>query len=35
MRMTRNARRATRKTRPRWYGNIKMDLREIGWGGMV
>jgi hypothetical protein len=18
----------------RWMGNIKMDLREIGWGGM-
>jgi hypothetical protein len=20
--------------RPRWEDNIKMDLREIGWGGM-
>jgi hypothetical protein len=21
-------------TRPRWEDNIKMELREIGWGGM-
>jgi hypothetical protein len=24
----------TRKARRRWKVNIKMDLREIGWGGM-
>jgi hypothetical protein len=24
----------TRKTRRGWEDNIKMDLREIGWGGM-
>jgi hypothetical protein len=22
------------RTRRRWVENIKMDLREIGWGGM-
>jgi hypothetical protein len=22
------------KPRPRWVGNVKMDLREVGWGGM-
>jgi hypothetical protein len=22
------------RRRPRWVDNIKMDLREIGWGGM-
>jgi hypothetical protein len=22
------------RPRRRWVGNIKMDLREIGWGGM-
>jgi hypothetical protein len=22
------------RPRPRWVGNIKMDLREIGWDGM-
>jgi hypothetical protein len=22
------------RTRRRWAGNIKMDLREIGWGGV-
>jgi hypothetical protein len=22
------------RTRYRWENNIKMDLREIGWGGM-
>jgi hypothetical protein len=22
------------RPRHRWVGNIKMDLREIGWGGM-
>jgi hypothetical protein len=22
------------RSRPRWVDNIKMDLREIGWGGM-
>jgi hypothetical protein len=22
------------RLRPRWVDNIKMDLREIGWGGM-
>jgi hypothetical protein len=25
----------TWKTRRRWDDNIKMDLREIGWGGVV
>jgi hypothetical protein len=24
----------TRKTRHRWEDNIRMDLREIGWGGV-
>jgi hypothetical protein len=24
----------TRKTRRWWKDNIKMELREIGWGGM-
>jgi hypothetical protein len=24
----------TRKTRRRWEDNIRMDLRDIGWGGM-
>jgi hypothetical protein len=24
----------TRKTRRRWEDNIRMDLREMGWGGM-
>ena len=24
----------TWKTRCRWEGNIKVDLREVGWGGM-
>jgi hypothetical protein len=24
----------TRKTRRMWVDNIKMNLREIGWGGM-
>jgi hypothetical protein len=23
-----------RRARRRWMGNIKMDFREIGWGGM-
>jgi hypothetical protein len=23
-----------RRPRSRWVDNIKMDLREIGWGGM-
>jgi hypothetical protein len=22
------------RTRRRWFYNMKMDLREIGWGGM-
>jgi hypothetical protein len=22
------------RPRPRWEDNIKMDVREIGWGGM-
>jgi hypothetical protein len=26
--------RTIRKPRRRWEDNIKMDLREIGWGGM-
>jgi hypothetical protein len=26
--------RPLRKPRRRWEDNIKMDLREIGWGGM-
>jgi hypothetical protein len=26
--------RTVRRTRRRWKGNIKMDLREIGWGGV-
>jgi hypothetical protein len=25
-------RRPLRKPRHRWEGNIKMDLREVGWG---
>jgi hypothetical protein len=24
----------TRKTRYSWEDNIKMDVREVGWGGM-
>jgi hypothetical protein len=27
------AKRAVGRPRPRWEVNIKMDLREIGWGG--
>jgi hypothetical protein len=23
------------RPRRRWVDNIKMDLREIGWGGMI
>jgi hypothetical protein len=26
--------RAVRRPRRRWDDNIKIDLREIGWGGM-
>jgi hypothetical protein len=26
-------RRALRRPRRRWEDNIKMDLREVGWGG--
>jgi hypothetical protein len=26
--------RPLRRPRRRWMDNIKMDLREIGWGGM-
>jgi hypothetical protein len=26
--------RPLRRSRRRWVDNIKMDLREIGWGGM-
>jgi hypothetical protein len=26
--------RPIRRQRRRWVDNIKMDLREIGWGGM-
>jgi hypothetical protein len=26
--------RPLRRPRCSWMGNIKMDLREIGWGGM-
>jgi hypothetical protein len=26
--------RPLRRTRRRWVDNIKMDLRETGWGGM-
>jgi hypothetical protein len=26
--------RPLRTSRRRWVDNIKMDLREIGWGGM-
>jgi hypothetical protein len=26
--------RAVVRTRPMWKGNIKMDVREIGWGGV-
>jgi hypothetical protein len=25
----------TRRPRRRWVNNIKMDLREIGWSGLV
>jgi hypothetical protein len=25
---------STRKTKTRWVDNIKMDIGEIGWGGM-
>jgi hypothetical protein len=25
---------SNRRPRPRWEDNIKMDLGEIGWGGM-
>jgi hypothetical protein len=28
-------RRPLERPRHRWVGNIKMDLREIGWYGMV
>jgi hypothetical protein len=28
------AKRPLGKPRRRWVDNIKMDLREIGWGGM-
>jgi hypothetical protein len=28
-------RRPLRRPRRRWVDNIKMDLREIGWGGVV
>jgi len=24
--------RPLRRLRPRWEGNIKMDLQEVGWG---
>jgi hypothetical protein len=27
--------RPLRRRRRRWVDNIKMDLQEIGWGGMV
>jgi hypothetical protein len=27
-------RRPLRRPRRRWEDNIKLDLREIGWGGM-
>jgi hypothetical protein len=27
-------RRPLEKPRRRWVGNVKIDLREIGWGGM-
>jgi hypothetical protein len=27
-------RRPIRRAKRRWVENIKMDLREIGWGGM-
>jgi hypothetical protein len=27
-------RRPLGRPRPRWKDNIKMDLREVGWGGM-
>jgi hypothetical protein len=27
-------RRPLEKPRPRWEDNIKMDLQEVGWGGM-
>jgi hypothetical protein len=26
--------RPLQRQRHRWVGNIKMDIREIGWGGM-
>jgi hypothetical protein len=28
------AKRSIGRKRHRWVDNIKMDLREIGWGGM-
>jgi hypothetical protein len=28
-------RKETTRSRRRWVDNIKMDLREIGWDGMV
>jgi hypothetical protein len=27
-------RRSVERPRRRWENNIKMDLREVGWGGM-
>jgi hypothetical protein len=27
--------RAPGRIRPRWVNNMKIGLREIGWGGMV
>jgi hypothetical protein len=27
-------RKTTGKTKIKWVGNIKMDLREIGWDGV-
>jgi hypothetical protein len=27
-------RRPLERPRHRWEGNIKMDLQEVGWGGM-
>jgi hypothetical protein len=29
-----NGKRPLGRPRRRWVNNIKMDLREIGWGGM-
>jgi hypothetical protein len=29
-----DGKRPLKRPRRRWVGNIKMDLREIGWGGM-